>query len=491
MEQLSEFIIELQQVFLGLLVLSFAYSIYQDREEIKLKLALTTRSFLSLILLCCSIGLAVNFMQSLGETGILYAVEFSLLITMSLLGPKYAVSLFIYMLLSRPWEVLDNQLIESMPRDLFYLTVVVILGYKIIKKDLSFRFNLGSVLVGFLTVWVFLSAFFSSNQGIAISKFSEIFLKGIIIFYLIQNGFEKGKDLLIAKMTVILAICEKSIISFYQTYLNSLKSLVVEEDQYQRLESVGILSNSNDIAAIFILALPFCLFFLLKTKLKPFHWLLTITAGLLMSYLVWKSQSRGAMLALMCTGASYFFLQVKSRKAIISIMALAVLGSFGSFALMKRGAADLEGSTNNRIIFWKAGANMAIRNPVFGVGFWGFNDNFASYAIDGDTGSEGTHMTAHSSWVQIMAETGFMGLFFLASLWLYAMKRAYLIRKAEPEYFMSLVGYGVTISFLSHAYLLFPYILCGLAITQASFAKKEDEEIEKPELITTGRVYAT
>ena len=133
---------------------------------------------------------------------------------------------------------------------------------------------------------------------------------------------------------------------------------------------------------------------------------------------------------------------------------------------------------------------MAIRNPVFGVGFWGFNQNFAAYAIDGDTGSEGTHMTAHSSWVQIMAETGFMGLFLFLGLWLYALKRAHSIRRSEPEYFMSLVGYGVTISFLSHAYLLFPYILCALAITQASLARSEKDERFDLSLRGIRRIYA-
>lgn len=493
MDQLSEFIIEIQQIFLGLVILGFSLSIYQERELIRSRVSSSTKKFLGLVLVCCAAGLTANFVEGLGQTGILYAIEFSLLITMSLLGPKYAVSLFIYMLLSRPWEVLDNALVESMPRDLFYLTIVVIFGYKLIKKDISIRFNLGSVILGFLTVWVFFSAFFSSNQVLAISKFGEIFMKGVIVFYLIQNGFEKGKDLIVAKLTVILAICEKSAISFYQAHLNSLKSLAVEDDQFQRLESVGILSNSNDIAAIFILAFPFILFFILKSKLKPLNWIFTIAAAGIMSYLVWKSQSRGAMLALVFTGASYFFLQIKSRKAVMTLIASAIILSFGSFALMKREAADLEGSTNNRIIFWKAGANMAVRNPVFGVGFWGFNENFAGYAIDGNTGTEGTHMTAHSSWVQILAETGFMGLFLFLSLWLYAMKRAYGIRSLEPEYFMSLVGYGVTISFLSHAYLLFPYILCALAITQASLNENrvKDEEEQIASLLLSRRVYAS
>lgn len=476
MTELNEFILDIQQVFLGLLALAFSFFIFKDIELIKSALNTQTRIILTSVLGITAIGLGINFTQDLGVQGLIYSIEFALLITFSLLGPKYAISFFIYLLLSRPWEVYDHQLIESMPRDIFYLTALVLLAYKIIKKEFFFRFNLGSLFVIGLTVWIFLSAFFSSNQSESIRMFGEIYMKGVIVFFLIQNGFNKGEDLTLSKLTLVLAIIEKSIISFYQTYLESLTSHGVVED-YSRLESVGILSNSNDIAAIFILAIPFALFLVLKTRLKPFTWIAAIALGILMSYLVWKSQSRGAMLALMATGASYFFIRLKSKKHIILVSILAIVAALGSFALMKRKAQDLEGSTQNRIIFWKAGANMAIRNPVFGVGFWGFNDNFAAYAIDGNTGTEGTHMTAHSSWVQVMAETGFMGLFFFLSLWLYSMKRGFEIRKNQPEYFMSLVGYGVTITFLSHAYLLFPYILCALSITQASL--DQDQETAK------------
>ena len=97
-------------------------------------------------------------------------------------------------------------------------------------------------------------------------------------------------------------------------------------------------------------------------------------------------------------------------------------------------------------------------------------------------------MTAHSSWVQVMAENGFMALFLFLGLWIYAMKRAYSIRQKEPEYFMSLAGYGVTITFLSHAYLLFPYILCSLAITQAGLNEEEAIEVEDYEIINEGEV---
>jgi O-antigen ligase len=457
MNELKDFTFQIHQIFLGLLTLAFTFFLFLDREAIKDYFQRFDRNNLLLVFATCFVGLLFNFGSTWGETGIFFTIEFALLICLSFLGPKYAISFFIYLLLSRPWETIDNQLMESMPRDIFYLTALVLIGYKIIRKEFFFRFNLGSFFLSGLAAWVFLSAFFSSHQSDAIRMYIEIFSKGVIVFFLIQNGFRKSEELNLAKLTLVLAILEKSLISVYQTYLQSLTTHGVEEE-YQRLESVGILSNSNDIAAIFILAIPFVLYLVIKTRLKPFSWLAASGLITLMSVLVWKSQSRGAILALVATFAAYFFLKIKNRKQIAMVLVLTLGASLAGFSLMNRKAADVEGSTKNRIIFWKAGANMAIRNPVFGVGFWGFNQNFASYAIDGDTGSESKHMTAHSSWVQVLAETGFMGLFFFLGLWLYSMFKAYKIKEQHPEYFMSLVGYGVTITFLSHAYLMFPYI---------------------------------
>ena len=445
----------IHQIFLGLLCGSFAFFVYRDIDAIKEGNSLESRKFFSLIIGTIFIGLMFLFYDGWKSEGILFTVEFALLTCISLISPKYAVSFFLFLLLSRPWESFDNSLMASMPRDIFYLVVLVILGHKVAKKQWYFRFNLGSLLICLFTVWVFLSAVTSNHVVSAIQNFNEVFLKGVIIYLLLQNSFETSKDFLPAKAALALAILEKSFVS-----------LNVSSTGAERLESVGILGNSNDIAAIFVLAIPFILFLILKTKLKPFSWFAAIISVVTMSALVWQSQSRGALLALFICFGSYGLVKFNSKKLLGMVAALAIALALISFKYMTRGESDLGGSTDNRIIFWKAGANMTARNPLFGVGFWGFNDNFASYAIDGDTGSEGRSMTAHSSWVQVAAETGVLGLLLFIGIWADGFRRAWQIRKTDPEYVMSVVGYGAAVSFLSHAYLLFPYILLGLASSQ-------------------------
>lgn len=458
-------ILNSQQFFLAFLCVAYVFYFLRDELSIiRERWSVLEKKYFLLLFSTVFIGLFITFLSNWKMEGLFYSIEFSLLIVLSLLSPKYAVGLFVYLLLSRPWETFDNQLMSSMPRDISYLVFASIIGHKILKKQFYVRFNLGSLLVLLFAVWMFLSAFFSAHSSIAIAQYVEVLSKGIILFILIQNGINKVEDVGVIKISLVLAILEKSFISFYKTYLIPTNNL---EEASERLVSVGILGNSNDIAAIFVLVVPFLLFYILKTKVKPFSWMIASLMTMVMIYLIWESQSRGALLAVFLCFSSWFILKIRSKKLMVMVLILGALGAIGSTKLMNRGAQDLDGSTSNRLIFWKAGANMAIRNPIFGVGYWGFNQNFSSYAIDGNTGSEGKHMTAHSSWILVLAEGGFFALFTFTGLWLFSFYRSWLLRKTEPEYFMAIVGYGVSISFLSHSYLLFPYILLALVISHS------------------------
>jgi putative inorganic carbon (HCO3(-)) transporter len=465
MDDLTLLIQSTQQVCMGIMLLLYSqFFLTEDLDRLRENLSANNKRFLSTVFITFALGIFYVFNNEWGMSGIFYSIEFTLLIILAIIHPKYAAGLLVYLLLSRPWETANSQLLDSMPRDMSYLVILSIAAHKILNKKYYFRFNAGTLLLVALSIWLFLSGFFSNHSSLAFSKFKDIYLKAIVIFLLIQNSMDIIKDAYPVKIALIMSILEKGFISLYTSYNADPNAI---EGESERLVSVGILENSNDIAAIFILVLPFVVFFLLKTKLRPFSWLLSIGAFALLSNLVWQTQSRGSVIALLICLSSYLVLKVKSKKILTLGFVFAIVGSIGMIQMMKRSASDLEGSTSNRIIFWKAGANMAIRNPVFGVGFWGFNRNFQAYAIGGDTGSEKTNMTAHSSWVLVLAESGFMGLFLFVALWAYTAYRAWLLRNTEPEYFMSLAGYAVAISFLSHTYLLFPYILLGLVISHS------------------------
>lgn len=476
MLEFNQLVLNSHQFFFALVICAFSFLLVSDLPELKKAAPLESRKFLVVTLLAFALGTFFILLEVWGARGMFLAVEFSLLVIFSLIHPKYAISFLVYLLLSRPWESYDNQMMASMPRDVSYLVMISLIGHKIIKKQYYFKFNSGTFLLLAFSLWVFMSGFLSNHSDEAMVQFSEIYMKGVILFILIQNGLEKSQDMLPVKVVFVLAILEKCWVSFYKSNLMEVATIV--EDANERLESIGILSNSNDIAAIFVLAIPFTIFFILKTGLKPFNWLLSIFAVAIMTYLVWESQSRGALLGIFAIFGAYALVSVKSKKLIALLVGIGIMGTLGSFKLMNRGAEDIEGSTSNRILFWKAGLNMAARNPLFGVGFWGFPRNLPAYAPDGNVGSEKEHMTAHSSWVLALGECGFPALILFLALWGYGAYAGWKIKDDHPEYFLGIAGYGMAITFLSHTYLLYPYILLALVVTHY--------QIERSRLVQPG-----
>lgn len=408
-------------------------------------------------------GVFTLFYGQWQDLGPFLAFEFALMVVFSLVHPKFAIGWLVFLFLSRPWETLDEQMMSSIPRDIFYLTVLSMMARKVILKRFYFRFNSGTFFILLFSTWIFLSAIFSNHSSEALAQYEEVFSKGIILFLLMQNCLDDEEDISPVKAAFVLAILEKSFISYYKSNFMHLPSVLGEETG--RLESIGMLSNSNDIAAIFVLAIPFTVSFLIKSSLRPFNWLLGLVAAAVMSFLVWQSASRGALLGIFSLLGAYALIKIKSRKVLGFMLTLGLLGTIGSFSLMTRNDDDLDGSTENRVLYWKAGLNMAIHNPLFGVGFWGFPRNLVSYAPNGNVGTEKEHMTAHSSWVLVLAEGGFLALAFFLALWIYAARGAWRLKSTRPEYLLGLAGYGTCITFLSHSYLLFPYIVLGIVIT--------------------------
>jgi O-antigen ligase len=116
----------------------------------------------------------------------------------------------------------------------------------------------------------------------------------------------------------------------------------------------------------------------------------------------------------------------------------------------------LEASQENRITYWKAATKIALHHPIFGVGY----DEFPANVWQ--------HQTAHSSWFLAFAESGLIGGWLFILFFLYVLRTAWRNRERWPAQLFAIVGYGVTMTFLSHTYLIYPYVLSGLILASDS-----------------------
>lgn len=468
----DDFLFTLHQFIISTLCLFFVYVAWRDLAAKTFdRLERVSLKFMAPLLIGIFIGLFLLFLREWGSIGIIISFAFALLITLSIYDPKYAVSFFIFLLISRPWEFFKNQMMAGMPRDIFVLCFLSFIGHRIVRKKFYFQWNVASALVLSFAIWTFFSIIPSGRVVVGMMDYEEVFIKGIIIYFLIVNIVDKKEFILPVQSALVLGISEKALMSFYNTIVLGKVS------DGGRLTSVGIFENSNDIAAIMILVIPFTLVFLKGITFSVLRYLLNVVVFFFYVYLIWQSKSRGAVLGIGTLCVAWFWLRASNKKAASFLVVFGLIASLGVMSLIKRDAEDVEGSTSNRKIYWGAAINMGVRNPLLGVGYNGFPLNLLNYT-DGHVGTEGKYKTAHSTWLLALAETGIVGFIFYIGIWIFSLRSAWAMRVEHPEFLLGIISYGTAITFLSHTYMLYPYILLGLTVASGQFYLNNNDEIQ-------------
>ena len=232
-----------------------------------------------------------------------------------------------------------------------------------------------------------------------------------------------------------------------------------------RIQYVGIFSDPNDLAMLFIIAIPMVLFMAGRGGALGFRRLFWWGVAATLLYGVYLTDSRGAFLAVMAMGGVWLWL----RRGLLVAGTLGALGMAGLMMLPTR-MQELdagESSAYGRIETWYDGIQMFIANPLLGVGV----GNFTSHTL----------LTAHNSFVLVLAETGIIGY----TIWLAMVGYCFLMPvivlrqpavMEDPEYqalwteerkmamtlLIAMVGFFACAFFLSRSYVILLYIMLGL-----------------------------
>lgn len=412
-----------------------------------------------LIALISTIGLTSFLTYEWGMDRFLFAFGFSLALIITFTRPIFGLCLFVAFLLYRPWEMMpEDQLVLAIPKFYGLLVIVIFLFDKFRKNEFFLIWNPESSCLVLFSFWVFLSIFKTSNFNESLNLYQSQFTKLIIIYFLIINVVKNKFDYLALKGTLVIAIMAKGIVAIYHTIMTYDPNAKVQLGE--RLTGIGALADPNDLAAVLMIGLPLMTsFFFAKThKLIP-----KIMGSIFVAfsiYLIWYSRSRGAIVALLVLAGSLFWFRTQSKKIKTMAVVGLVLLFFPLTLSFKRSESDLSESSSNRLNYWKTAVNMAVRNPSLGVGYNSYPENYERYApeILGEWG----YRTAHSTWFLILAETGPIGLLFFVLMYFFILRKSYRNKEHTPELFYALIGYTVTMTFLSHAYIIYPYILFAL-----------------------------
>lgn len=405
------------------------------------------------------VGLTALFTSLLGTLLLPIAIELSIGIIISLIHPIFAASFFLATFIIKPWEIFpESGLMIIFPRSLAAIALASLLTYLAGKRSSKLVFNFPVALFFAYMGWIFISAITAFNSSQSMEAFTSMMLPVIVTFLLVTNSAQEKLDLEIVKGSLIIAVLTLASIA----YANTLWGWALDfSSEIPRLEGIGQWANANDLAALLVLALPLVLFPLILRSNSSLNRILGIFIVSFLLFGIWLSQSRGAMLAIAIGLLAYLVtcVKLKPRTLIISAVLLGIPIIF--LSTIERDSSDLSGSSSMRLEYAMTGFRMLKTNPVTGVGFENYPKLYERYTTKFDEYGE---RTAHSSWILALAETGIPGLILILALFLVVLKRAFLVRKSQPELLISLVSYGTCMTLLSHSYQMPPYALLALII---------------------------
>ena len=225
-----------------------------------------------------------------------------------------------------------------------------------------------------------------------------------------------------------------------------------------RTKWVGVFDGIGVFCVAYTIALPYVLQYA-SSDFKPWvKWLNRIGVVFLM-VAIYFTGSRGGFLTTLALVSLHLAVKYKVSLKTILIASTVVTLAFTAAPSHLTQTKDSSNSAQDRVDVWGQGLGMLSSNPVTGVG----RGNFLNY----------THtIIAHNSGVEIMAETGLVGLFLWISTIVACVRAAYL-RLASCESAMekhvmaatilAVMGYIVSSLFVTLEYETF-YMLLAFCV---------------------------
>lgn len=291
------------------------------------------------------------------------------------------------------------------------------------------------------------------------------------------------------------------------TYIGYIAHSVGRDGQ-GRVEDIGMIDTGGDgnmTAAAMVPALILLTYtaWLGNKKIK----VLSVFCGALIANGIVLINSRGAFLGAVSGALFFLFYMIFSqhqrkgqRGGAILIIVLALAGTiyvadeaFWSRMETLENVEDGGGSGSHRIDFWMATFDVLEDYPL-GVGIGGFIELSPNYLPEHYFEGRKIGKAVHSTWFQVLGETGWIGLAFMLALLIATFKQSkrtkqYLVKNQNFEaYFKMLALEGALLSFLvaasfinrARAEMLYWLILFIAIASNVYYLRFIDPEVRKP-----------
>ena len=312
------------------------------------------------------------------------------------------------------------------------LSIVCLYFFKINGLPEIFKKSLTIKIYCLFMISSLISIFYANNLPeafITLNQYFNIFTSLLIFLIVIQKI--DGKIDFIFKLFLVTIIIE--LLFSYSPILYDLENdgIIARSMDYK-----GLSANINITSFSIVFKVPIVFYFLNKTNntLKKIALFLLLLAAF---FLIFILGTRGALIALVVCLSIYIFdlfknnlvLKNKIKSVSIILFALIVTTIFNLIVLRDSSSANVlnraatislstqDGSVNQRLRFYKQGLTQFINNPFvpIGLGNWKLKSiEYDKNDINGYT----IPYHAHNDFIQILAEQGFLGMFFYIMIYL-------------------------------------------------------------------------
>lgn len=320
----------------------------------------------------------------------------------------WLVSLFVLFSFFRIHEAIPALYSLKIPLLLSLGALSALLWHVLISRQLTPFWHPSLTWLSLFWGLVVIGAVLSSNPGLAITYFKNIYWK--IIVMTLAIAWLVDSQMAVRRIATLI-ILAGSLIAVVALYNSAAGIGLVEGTRVTIGRALGsVLGDPNDLSLVLMFPLAFAISFA-TTKDIGFSRVLGVIGLMLAMSAVIATQSRGGLLGSVAVFGIFGLRLIRSKSLLIliGVIGLAVLFAVAGISDRQSGGAAEEGidaSAMGRLYAWEAAFKMAIDNPLTGVGLNNFYANYFFYSPHWD----GLNHAVHSTWFGVLAETGFLGL---------------------------------------------------------------------------------
>mgnify|MGYP001942478982 FL=1 len=256
---------------------------------------------------------------------------------------------------------------------------------------------------------------FSSNVSVATKAWTGVYSKIILMTFVIAWMMHKENHFITASRAFIFSGACVGLVALFNKFNNIG---LVEGTRVTIGRNIGsLLGDPNDLALVLLYPMAFAIATFLEKSLSKIERLFSFSTFCILLYALLATQSRGGLLGFLAVASIFAYNRIRSKVLLFSggAISIAILFIVAGISERASGGAAEEGideSAMGRLYAWEAAWNMALDNPVFGVGISNFYYNYFSYSTHWD----GLNHAVHSTWFGVLAESGFVGFILFVSL---------------------------------------------------------------------------